>query len=104
MHRHRKDIAMAMKSNEEQNPSSEPNLTEGQSPSSETASTESLVSITSWLINDAMQDARPLSVLRLSTEPVYVSLFTDQGCNVETHFLKADDDRAGGYVHCLGQD
>ena len=39
-----------------------------------------LVSITSWLDDDESQGGRPLSALRLSTEPVYVSLFTDQGC------------------------
>jgi hypothetical protein len=61
-----------------------------------------LVSITSWL-DDEDQEARPLSVLRLSTEPVYVSVFSDQGCDVETHYLEATDGWAGGYVHCLGK-
>jgi hypothetical protein len=67
------------------------------------ATNPSLVSITSWLDDDQGQQGRPLSVLRLSTEPVYVSLFTDQGCDVETHYLEADDGWSGGYVHCLGK-
>ena len=62
-----------------------------------------LVSITSWLDDDDSQDGRPLSALRLSAEPVYVSLFTDQGCDVETHYLEATDGWSGGYVHCLGK-
>lgn len=67
-------------------------------------STPALVSITSWLDDDESQDGRPLSTVRLSTEPVYVSLFTDQGCDVETHYLEATDGWSGGYVHCLGKD
>lgn len=63
-----------------------------------------LVSITSWLDDGEAEDARPLSVLRLSTEPAYVSLFTDQGCEVETHYLEADAGWSGGYVRCLGKD
>jgi hypothetical protein len=61
-----------------------------------------LVSITSWLDDDAPPETRPLSMLRLSAEPVYLSLFADQGCDVETHWLEADDGWSGGYVHCLG--
>jgi hypothetical protein len=59
-----------------------------------------LVSITNWL-DDESQDGSPLSVLRLSTEPVYLSLFTDQGSDIEAHYLEATDDWAGGYVRCL---
>src|SRR3954452_13959233 len=79
------------------------NTNKEQEPSAETNSNPPLVSITSWLDDDMAQDARPLSVLRLSTEPAYVSLFTDQGCDVETHYLEAEDSWAGGYVHCLGK-
>ncbi len=78
------------------------NTNEEKNPSAEMNANSSLISITSWL-DDESQDGRPLSVLRLSTEPVYVSLFTDQGCDVETHYLEADDGWAGGYVHCLGK-
>src|SRR5579863_6232288 len=62
-----------------------------------------LVSITNWLDDEEGQGGRPLSVLRLSTEPVYVSLFTEQGCDIETHYLEAADSWSGGYVHCLGK-
>lgn len=76
---------------------------EEQSPSADTGAHSPLVSITSWLDDDESEGGRPLSVLRLSTEPVYVSLFTDQGCDVDTHYLEADDGWSGGYIHCLGQ-
>jgi hypothetical protein len=79
------------------------NINKEQEPSIEANSNSPLVSITSWLDDDETQDARPLSFLRLSTEPVYVSLFTDQGCDVETHYLEADDSWSGGYIHCLGK-
>src|ERR1051326_4458411 len=77
---------------------------EEESLSPDTSANSSLVSITSWLYEEDGQDIRPLSVLRLSTEPVYVGLFTDQGCDVETHYLEADDSWFGGYIHCLGRD
>jgi hypothetical protein len=70
---------------------------------SEANPNQPLISITSWLDDDESQDGRPLAVLRLSTEPVYVSLFTDQGCDVETHYLEAADGWSGGYVHCRGK-
>lgn len=47
----------------------------------DTNSNSPLVSITSWLDDDESHDGRPLSAVRLSTEPVYVSLFTDQVCS-----------------------
>ena len=72
-------------------------------PSADNTANPPLVSITNWLDDDEGQVGRQLSVLRLSIEPVYVSLFTDQGCDVETHYLEADDGWSGGYIHCLGQ-
>jgi hypothetical protein len=79
------------------------NINKKQEPSTEVNSNAPRVSITGWLDDEASQNARPLSFLRLSTEPVYVSLFTDQGCDVETHYLEADDSWPGGYVSCLAQ-
>ena len=81
----------------------ETQVNEEQRPSTDSSANSSLVSITSWLSDNESEGGRPLSVLRLSTEPVYVSLFTDQGCDVETHYLEAEEGWSGGYIHCLGQ-
>ena len=89
---------------DERHVSSEMESNQERNPPSETNSTASLVALTSWLDGGETEDARPLSVLRLSTEPVYVSLFTDQGCEVKAHFLEADGGWSGGYVHCLSTD
>lgn len=62
----------------------------------------SLTSLADWAADDGPQDMT-LSTLRLSSEPAYVSFFTDQGADVEAHYLDAAADWAGGYVHCLGQ-
>jgi hypothetical protein len=70
--------------------------------STDTNTKPPMVSVTNWL-DDESEDGRQLSVLRLSIEPVYVSLFTDQGCDVETHYLEADAAWSGGYVHCHGE-
>src|SRR5215469_28442 len=46
----------------------------------------------------------PLTVLTIRPEPVYVSLFTDQGLPVTTHYLERAETWTGGYVYCLGKD
>ena len=43
-----------------------------------------------------------LAVLRLTTEPAYISLFTDQGADIRAHYLEQTETWSGGYVHCLG--
>jgi hypothetical protein len=66
--------------------------------------TSSLVSLTDWATATDKDDSQSsLSVLKLSTEPVFVSLFTDQGADVTTHYLEYTETWAGGYVHCLGE-
>jgi hypothetical protein len=62
-----------------------------------------LVSLTEWATaTDEDESQSSLTVLRTSTEPVYVSLFTDQGADVATHYLERTETWSGGYVHCLG--
>ena len=63
-------------------------MTKHSTPAAETAvetpiPAASLVSLSDWIIT-ADGDAKnaQLAVLRLSTEPAYVSLFTDQGADV----------------------
>jgi hypothetical protein len=64
-----------------------------------------LVSLTAWATEtDRDESHPPLNILRISTEPVYVSLFTDQGLDVATHYLDLAETWAGGYVYCLGHD
>lgn len=71
----------------------------------ETAASEApgLVSLTDWA-STADREGTPssLSVLRLSAEPAYVSLFTDQGADVTAHHLERTETWTGGYVFCLG--
>jgi len=64
------------------------------------------VSLTDWATETERDDVpSPLVVLNISpTEPAYVSLFTDEGPAVTTHYLEGTDTSFGGYVHCLGQD
>jgi hypothetical protein len=62
-----------------------------------------LVSLTEWAkAVDEEESQTSLTVLRTSTEPVYVSLFTDQGADVATHYLERTETWSGGYVYCLG--
>ena len=65
--------------------------------------TTNLVALSDWIAT-ADRDGRhaQLALLRLSTEPAYVSLFTDQGADVRAHYLEQSEIWAGGYVHCLG--
>jgi hypothetical protein len=65
--------------------------------------TSSLVSLSDWLVT-ADQDGKnaQLAVLRLSTEPAYISLFTDQGADIRAHYLEQTENWSGGYVHCFG--
>jgi hypothetical protein len=53
---------------------------------------------------DQSEAGSQLSVLPIRTEPVFVSLFTDQVLNVITHYLERTDTWSGGYVYCLGKD
>jgi len=63
-----------------------------------------LVSLTDWAAETDPDQPNPaLTVLRIRTEPAYLSLFTDEGARVTTHFLERTETRAGGYVHCLKQ-
>ena len=64
-----------------------------------------LVSLSDWAAEtDLDQPNPPLTVLRIKTEPAYLSLFTDEGAGVITHYLERTETWAGGYVHCLKQD
>jgi hypothetical protein len=64
-----------------------------------------LVSLTDWETErDREESQSSLAVLTISTEPVYVSLFMEQGADVATHFLERTETWAGGYVFCLGHD
>jgi len=67
------------------------------------APASSLVSLSDWLVT-ADQDGKnaQLAVLRLTTEPAYISLFTDQGADIRAHYLEQTENWSGGYVHCLG--
>jgi hypothetical protein len=68
-----------------------------------TLETPTFVSLTDWATTtDQDESVSSITVLRLSTEPVYVSLFTDQGADVTTHYLEHTETWAGGYVDCLG--
>jgi len=68
-----------------------------------TVETPALVSLTDWAVATDQDGSQPsLTVLRISTEPSYVSLFTDQGADVTTHYLERTDSWSGGYVYCLG--
>jgi hypothetical protein len=70
-----------------------------------TSETPGLVSLIDWATETDRDESHPsLTVLRLSTEPVYVSLFTDQGLEVAAHYLDKDETWADGYVYCLGHD
>jgi hypothetical protein len=70
-----------------------------------TSETPGLVSLTAWATETDRDESHPsLSILRISDEPVYVSLFTDQGLNVATHYLDQAETWAGGYVYCLEHD
>ena len=63
-----------------------------------------LVSLSEWAAEtDPDQPNPPLTVLRIRTEPAYLSLFTDEGAGVTTHYLERTETWAGGYVHCLQQ-
>ena len=63
-----------------------------------------LVSLTDWANATDQEDApSSLTVLKISREPIYVCLFTDQGANVTTHYLEQTETWTGGYIHCLGQ-
>jgi hypothetical protein len=69
------------------------------------ASSAGLVSLTEWITETDREEAQSsLTILGISTEPVYVSLFTDQGSDVTTHYLERTETWAGGYVNCLGRD
>jgi hypothetical protein len=62
-----------------------------------------MVSLTDWAATTDQDDASlSLTVLKLSAEPVYVSLFTDQGADVTTHYLERTETWTGGYIFCLG--
>jgi len=64
-----------------------------------------LVSLNDWLSGADQDDAAPsLSVVRLSSEPVYVSLFTHDGMPALAHYLEATETWSGAYVHCLGDE
>jgi hypothetical protein len=68
-----------------------------------TVETPALVSLTDWAVATNQDEPQlSLTVLRTSTEPVYVSLFTDQGADVTTHYLEHTETWSGGYVYCLG--
>src|SRR5262249_18323383 len=74
-------------------------------PGIETAASDSpaLVSLTDWAATTEQDEApSSLTVLKLSAEPVYVSLFTDQGADVTAHYLERTETWAGGYVYCVG--
>jgi hypothetical protein len=65
----------------------------------------SLISLNDWLVQADQEGGNAsLSVLRLSSEPTYIGLFTDQGANVTSHYLERTDSWAGGYVECLGEE
>jgi hypothetical protein len=62
-----------------------------------------LVSLTDWAATADQDDNSPsLTTLKLSAEPAYVSLFTDQGADVTAHYLERTETWAGGYIYCLG--
>jgi hypothetical protein len=62
-----------------------------------------MVSLTDWAATTDQEDtSSSLTILKLSAEPVYVSLFTDQGADVTAHYLERTESWAGGYVYCLG--
>ena len=68
-------------------------------------SSNALVSLTELATTMDRDDSQAsLAVLIISTEPVYVTLFTDQGADVTTHFLEPTETWVGGYVVCLGHD
>jgi hypothetical protein len=72
----------------------------GETPASDAPA---LVSLSDWAITTDQEDApSSLTVLKLSAEPVYVSLFSDQGADVTAHYLERTETWAGGYVYCLG--
>jgi hypothetical protein len=61
-----------------------------------------MVSLTGWAATADQDDNSPsLTTLKLSAEPAYVSLFTDQGADVTAHYLERTETWAGGYVYCL---
>src|SRR5215469_14031807 len=63
------------------------------------------VSLSDWVTERDREEAQSsLTVLRISSEPVYVSLFTDKGLDVTTHYLDRTETWTGGYVYCLGAD
>ena len=63
------------------------------------------VALTDWLTAaDESEGGGALSVLRLSNEPAYASLFTDNGVPATAHYLERTESWVGGYVHCLGDD
>ena len=67
------------------------------------ADAPAMVSLTDWAATTDQDNASlSLTVLKLSAEPAYVSLFTDQGADVTTHYLERTETWTGGYVFCLG--
>jgi hypothetical protein len=67
------------------------------------ADSPALVSLTDWAATTDQDDApSSLTVVKLSAEPVYVSLFTDQGTDVTAHYLERTESWGGGYVNCIG--
>src|SRR5262245_61526009 len=62
------------------------------------------VSLSDWATEMDRGAQSPLTVLRIASEPVFVSLFTDQGLDATTHYLEPTESWAGGYVYCLGRD
>jgi len=63
-----------------------------------------LVALTEWASDLDKNDKAPLAVLTVSTEPSYLSFFTEQGADVTTHYLEQTETWSGGYAHCLGHD
>jgi hypothetical protein len=71
--------------------------------STDVADAPAMVSLTGWAATTDQDDNSPsLTVVKLSAEPAYVSLFTDQGADVTAHYLERTETWAGGYVYCLG--
>ena len=70
-----------------------------------TTESAGFVSLSNWATEtDQLEAQSPLTILRISSEPVYVSLFTDQGLDATTHYLGRTETWAGGYVYCLARE